>query len=208
MNNMQLRRYTDLPALLYMLRNKKLTLLDPVSWDDRNDAYYIEVYKDKKNLSTTLALCFSEKTETCHHWSVFTSRENGICIVFDRDELTTSLSNKTSLIYGPVKYKTLNRMRNKSIDLEDLPFLKRYAFKDESEYRVIYTNKRRAVKTKDISIPLSCINKISVNPWAPKQFFHVIRDIIKEIDGCSNIRVGKSSLINNKEWMRLGREIV
>jgi hypothetical protein len=208
MNDAQLRRYTDLPALLYLLINKKLTLLDPTSWDDKNDAYYIEVYRDKEKLATALALCFSEKNETYHHWSVFTSRENGICIVFDRDKLTASLSKRAGIIHGPVKYKTLSRMRKKSSDLKDLPFLKRYAFKDESEYRVIYTSKQRVVKTKNISIPLSCIKKISVNPWAPKQFFNVIRDIIREIDGCSSIPIVKSLLINNKEWMQLAHKTV
>ena len=162
----------------------------------------------KKNLSTTLALCFTEKNETYHHWSVFTSRENGICIVFDRDELTASLNKKADIVCGPVEYKTLNKMRNKEIDLENLPFLKRYAFKDESEYRIIYTNKKIDKKIKDVPIPLSCIKKISVNPWAPKQFFYVIRDIIRGIEGCSNIRIGQSSLINNNEWKRLGGSIV
>lgn len=30
-----LRRYTDLTALIYLLQKRKLTLLDPSSWDDR-----------------------------------------------------------------------------------------------------------------------------------------------------------------------------
>jgi len=40
-----LRRYTDLPELLYMLRNKKITLLNPANWDDRNDSHYLHLYK-------------------------------------------------------------------------------------------------------------------------------------------------------------------
>ena len=206
MNVPQLRRYTDLPALLYLLRNKRLTFLDPTLWDDKNDACYIEVYRNKEKLPAVLALCFTEKNETYHHWSVFTSRENGICIVFDRDSLIASLGKEARVIHGPVKYKTLNGMRNRRPRLEDLPFLKRHAFQDESEYRFIYRCKQNNVKTKDISIPLSCISKISVNPWAPSQFFSVIRDVVKEIQGCSSIRIGKSSLINNKEWMRLCQE--
>jgi hypothetical protein len=41
-----LRRYTDLTALIYLLRKRKLTLLDPSSWDDSNDSYYLTLYKE------------------------------------------------------------------------------------------------------------------------------------------------------------------
>lgn len=59
-----LRRYTDLPALIYLLSERKLTLLDPKSWDDQNDAYYLELYREKKRLSSVLALCFTQASET------------------------------------------------------------------------------------------------------------------------------------------------
>ena len=65
-----LRRYTDLPALLYLLRTRSITLLDPSSWDDKNDSYYLEKYKEKKSLQTVLALCLSTAEETYHHWRV------------------------------------------------------------------------------------------------------------------------------------------
>lgn len=64
-------RYTQLPALFYMLSAKKLTLLDPNPWDDKNDSYFLEQYKSKRDLKTVLPLCFSMAPETYHHWSVF-----------------------------------------------------------------------------------------------------------------------------------------
>ena len=45
-----LRRYTQLPGLFYMLSEKKVTLLDPSSWDDKNDSYFLELYKAKRKL--------------------------------------------------------------------------------------------------------------------------------------------------------------
>ena len=44
-----LRRYTDLTALIYLLRNGKITLLDPETWDDSNDSHYLAVYKKRRN---------------------------------------------------------------------------------------------------------------------------------------------------------------
>jgi hypothetical protein len=37
-----LNRYTSLPILLDALNHKRMTLLSPESWEDRNDSYYIE----------------------------------------------------------------------------------------------------------------------------------------------------------------------
>src|SRR6185437_17104819 len=86
-----LRRYTQLPALLYMLSEKKLTLLDPNSWDDKNDSYFLEQYKLKRKLKTVLALCFSMAQETYHHWSVFADGSAGVCIQFKRYGLLNAI---------------------------------------------------------------------------------------------------------------------
>jgi hypothetical protein len=52
MSSDYLRRYTDLTALIYLLRRRKLTLLDPSSWDDRNDSYYLTLCREKRKLKS------------------------------------------------------------------------------------------------------------------------------------------------------------
>lgn len=206
LNNGMLRRYTDLPSLLCMLTRKKITLFDPATWDDRNDSYYLNLYTEKKKLGNTLALCLTQKNETYHHWSVFTSRENGVCVVFDRDKIVSFLDTQKGVMHGPVKYMMLSKMRKEKVSIEDLPFLKRYAFTDESEYRLIYPSSR-AIKLKHIRLPINAIRKISVSPWAPEAFFEVIKETIRNISSCEKIKVGKSSLVDNKEWRRIGDKI-
>jgi len=201
-----LRRYTNLPGLLCMLTKKKITLLDPNSWDDRNDAYYLKLYTEKKGLSNTLALCLTKKNETYHHWSVFTSKENGVCIVFDREKFELFLNYQSGVQHKSVEYVQLKKMRNGNISVDELPFLKRSAFRDESEYRLIYPSKKVA-KFKDISLPIDAIKKISVNPWAPDVFFEAIKSTIRGINGCEKVKVSKSSLIDNKEWCGIGDRI-
>lgn len=67
MSSRSYKRYTDLPSLIQILMNRELTLLDPSSWDDKNDSYFISTYKEKKQLQSVLALCFTKKSETYHH---------------------------------------------------------------------------------------------------------------------------------------------
>ena len=50
-----LRRYCDLAALVYLLNARKITLLNPESWDDSNDSYYLSLYKKRKGLKSVLA---------------------------------------------------------------------------------------------------------------------------------------------------------
>ena len=42
-----LNRYTALPILLDVLHNRHITLLSPETWEDRNDAYYLQRYQLK-----------------------------------------------------------------------------------------------------------------------------------------------------------------
>jgi hypothetical protein len=92
-----LRRYTDLTALIYLLRNSKLTLLDPNSWDDSNDSYYLTLYREKRKLKSVLALCFTETDERYHYWRVFASGASGVCIRFNRSGLAAAVQDQLGL---------------------------------------------------------------------------------------------------------------
>ena len=147
-----LRRYTDLPGLIYLLNEQKITLLDPESWDDRNDSHYLTLYREKKGFGSVLALCFSEASETYHHWRVFAGGSSGVCISFKLKELLKAVNKQAGLRTGSVTYLTLMNMSRRKPAVEELPFLKRYPFVDEQEFRIIYESTARIQKL-DIAIP-------------------------------------------------------
>src|SRR6187455_3028495 len=90
----RLNRYTSLPVLLDLLSERRITLLSPESWEDRNDAYYLERYKDVRARKSVLAVCFSMRQETFHHWRIFSSGSAGVCIEFDRERLLSQIPAK------------------------------------------------------------------------------------------------------------------
>lgn len=104
LTNNYLRRYTDLPALIHMLQTSNITFLDPSSWDDKNDAYFMSLYKEKKRLATLLAICCSQETETYHHWRVFSNGPSGVCVSFHRERLVDALEANKPVRSGEVRY--------------------------------------------------------------------------------------------------------
>ena len=200
-----LRRYSDLPALFHLLSNKSITLLDPTSWDDKNDTFYLSQYKNKKNLKTLHALCFSYRPETYHHWHVFSTGPAGVCILFDRVALLSAINGKEGISHKEVEYKTFEENENSNISVDCLPFLKRAGFKPEGEHRVIFESKEsKRLNFTTIPIDISCIKNIRLSPWLHPSLVDPTINSICAIEGCAKLKVWPSTLISNEEWKELG----
>ena len=202
-----LRRYTNLPSLFDILQNKRITLLNPTTWDDTNDSYFIEKYRIKSELKSILALCFTEKAETYHHWKVFSNGTSGVCISFDKDLLLKQLKSIEGIRYKSVEYKRINQLENSKIKLEDMPFIKRLPYEDEKEFRIIYESKTEKLNYKYFDIEINCIDKITLNPWIPTTLLITLRKVIKEIINSNNIKVHKTTLISNEQWKKAADKI-
>src|SRR5215470_7914619 len=182
-----LRRYTDIPALVYMLTEKRITLLDPDTWDDKNDSYFLRLYRETNQLQSVLALCFTQHSETYHHWRVFASGASGICITFRREQLLQALRKQPGVRMGRVKYLKLPETRGSKPAIRDLPFLKRYPFEQENEFRVIFGS-RQKLTSLDIPIPLASIDRITLSPWLHPVFKEHVKNMLWKIEGCEDLK--------------------
>lgn len=195
------RRYTNLAATVHLLRNKCITLLNPVTWDDKNDAYYMAEYKRYTKAKTVLALCFAEQHERYHHWRVFSHGSDGVCIEFDKDDLLTTFANDLKIRTGSVKYRLIRQLSaRKKIPVESLPFLKRSPYKDEHEYRVVYIDAMKNAETKDYRIRIGWIRRVTLSPWMSKSLANSVKDTLRSIRGCSELKVVRSTLVENETW--------
>ena len=197
-----LRRYTDIPALLHLLTAQQITLLDPKTWDDKNDSYFMSVYKDKKKLKTVLALCFSQSPETYHHWRVFSNGPAGVCVVFDRQALLRDLHKVGGVVTQAVDYLLLTQAKRRKFLVKDLPFLKRSGYKPENEFRAVYESPGKELAALPIPIQLSSIRSISLSPWMHSSLSDTTASAIRAINGCAKLRVSRSTLISNEQWKR------
>jgi hypothetical protein len=192
-------RYTDLSTLFYLLGECKLTLLNPNRWDDKNDSYCLRQFRKANGYKTVLALCFVQSPERYHLWKVFGSGTSGVLIKFKRKALLEAVDEVPGLRHGEVKYLTLKKLEG-SFKPDRLPFLKRYGFWGEEEYRLVYGSKKDLPKF-DIDIPPACIESVKLNPWLDADLFEHVKNAIRKVDSCwMNLEVAHSSLIDNDRW--------
>jgi hypothetical protein len=199
-----LRRYTDLPFLFDYLRTKELALLSPKSWDDKNDSFFVEQYAKARGFQSTYALCLAEAAETYHHWKVFTSGSSGVCIEFKKDELIAHALKVPGLRAESVTYKTIKALRESKPKPDQLPFLKRYAFGDEAEFRLFVARKEEFSAPIRFAVPANVVSRVVLSPWIPKSVSDQVKATIKEINGCKTLKVFRSTLIENEGWKQLG----
>jgi len=196
------KRYTQLPFALDILESSKLTLLNPASWDDRNDAAFLDSYRAGIGAKSIYALCLTMASAAYHHWKIYAESDSGVCIHLAEAPLRSWASRNDIEMFG-VCYFSLAKARSATVQKVDLPRLKRHVFEDESELRMIYKSADPQDFTRSFKFPLEAIVEIELNPWLPESVFESIRSIISRIDGCKNIPVTQSHMLTNVEWRNL-----
>jgi hypothetical protein len=201
--NSILRRYTELPFVIDFLQTKKLNLLNPANWEDRNDSHFIKQYAATRSLCATYALCLADSQETYHHWRAFSHGSGGACIQFDREKFLAHVRAIPGLMAAPVRYKTIKQLRDAPPTCSELPFLKRWAFSHESEFRLFVESATESPDVYPISVPLSTVDRIILSPWLPIAVADSVKATLKSIEGCSDVRMYRSTLVENEDWKGL-----
>ena len=197
----ELRRYTDIMSVIDMLVHKRVVLVSPRHWDDQNDAEFFKVYAQRKEIWGALALCLANSAETYHHWKIFAGSNAGACIVFNKLKFEKFIRTVRGIRYGKVRYHTNSAfMSMRPVATDSIPFYKRAAFSAEKEFRLIYDCDVYEQTTQDVAIDLEIVERIVLNPWAPRSVCLSVRSALRQIEGCDKISVLQSALINNGTW--------
>jgi hypothetical protein len=200
MSEPSLRRYTSLVAAIQILRQRRITLLNPALWDDRNDIYTMRKYQDAVQARSILALCFAQQFETYHHWRVFSQGMDGVCLEFDRERLLAAFANNPHIRSGSVEYYELRKLGKAPPTIEELPFSKRFPYQDEKEFRIVYVDNENILSFKEFDIDLAAITRINLSPWMPEPLSDSVKATIRSIPGCDGIRLNRSTLVENEQW--------
>lgn len=202
-----LRRYTSLSVLIDMVQRQSISFMNPAFWDDRNDAFSLERFRQVEAHGSVLALCLTGAEETYHHWKVFSPGLEGVCIWFDRTALIESLEDgPDELLHGDVTYHTIADLKSMSPSSDRIPFLKRIQFADEREYRFLMTEEESHLDRCEQRLDLSLVKRVTLSPWMPVSIADSIKAMIAGLPNHS-IKVYRSTLVENRDWKSVFREM-
>lgn len=202
-----IRRYTNASSLIHMLQRRRITLLDPMKWDDRNDAHFIEQYRAAVGARSVLALCFAQSAETYHHWRIYSHGMEGVCVDFDKAKVTAAAKRRCAAMAGDVRYHFIKDLDPSAIALDELPFIKRKPYEDEREYRLLHVSRDEQVERRDVPIRLDCIDKVTLSPWLPYDLGQSFKKTLRAIPGCAKLKIVRSTLVENKSWKSIAGEV-
>ena len=209
----EFRKYTTIAGLLPIIRDREITLLDPLRWEDRNDAEAMGVYKTRNGRKTLLASCFAQGPETYGHWKAFSSTPEGAAISFDRNIFLESIKElneipeSNELRMEKVEYKSIDKLPAQ-IDVREIPFLKRYPYRGEEEFRIIYESNGDEGKYKNLCFACGSIREIRLSPWLHEKLVEPLKEVIqKSVPKDENIRIFRSTLLENHKWLEKIRAI-
>jgi hypothetical protein len=193
-------RYTTVPVLLDILSRRQLVLLDPATWEDKNDSAVLAEYKRRRRLRALFALCGSQGDETIHHWKAFADGISGCCVEFDLEQLVSVLRELPGVRYGPVKYRRLRDLTDSSVSVAKMPFTKRWPYRCEEEYRIIWESRKPATKF-EIEFDLRMIRRITISQHMPDRVYESIRETLRGAFKNPDQKINRSTIYENKIWI-------
>jgi hypothetical protein len=197
----KLNRFTTLPALLDLLRRRKIVLRDPSTWEDKNDVKIILDYKRRKKIPKLFAVCFCIGDETVHHWKTYADGISGCCIEFDKNRLLTCFSGIHQVRWGEVIYKTIDEVEKKPKELDCIPFIKSLPYRFENEFRILWEGKTRG-EIINLDIDLNSINKITLSQKMPNDLYTSMEKLLRAKINDPSTKINRSTLYENSRWIK------
>ena len=146
-------------------------------------------------------------SETYHHWRVFADGSSGVCVAFHKQQLIDIVCQQRGVTTGEVEYVRINDLDHYFRTVLALPFLKRAPFEPENEFRFVYGSKREELDSLDVEMNLSAIDRIYLSPWMPESIANSVKDALQTAAGSANVKVTRSTLIQNDRWAEYGRRV-
>lgn len=91
------------------------------------------------------------------------------------------------------------------IPTDQLPFVKGIHYEDDVEFRVIYFDEQQARNFVEMPIDHSAIGRIVLSPWVPQTLANPVRESIQSIEGCENLEVVQSTVIESENWKKVAK---
>ena len=196
-NSNKIYRYIPVYRLLEILSLNKLTFMKTNMWEDPFEGYLYDYcvnefsqWEKFSNLKTTVfCLCFSSDSEKDQIWRSYTPNRDGVRMKMNLAALESSLGD--DYIVGKVHYRANNNIKKLLREYKDdtepseeklikLFFLKRKAFKNDKEVRLITTDSLITGDVKSIDVDAKgMIREVMFDPRMDDGLYASYRSLLK-----------------------------
>lgn len=124
---------------------------------------------------------------------------------FDSQKLINHINKIKGIQHRQVAYKRLNDITESSIYIDDIPFTKRWPYRCEEEFRIIWSG-RTSKDSFEVPIDLKLITKVTISQRMPRPVYDTIREYLRETFSNPDQRINRSTLYENKVWINKFRK--
>lgn len=194
-----LNRFTTLPYAIDFLKNEKLVLLNPENWEDKNEKVTLQAYKKLKDKKSIYCLCLADSTDNIHHWNSFANSEFGCFLKFNMKKIQKFVE-ENGLLMDNMEYIKISNLSKLNINMEKLPFYKRYPFRPEEEVRILKLDDQEQKAVFEVPCNVNIVESITLSDKIPQEIATFLKEKIKKINPNFKGDVYQSTLNKNDNW--------
>lgn len=202
-----LKRYTTVSRLQEILEDGKLIFSDPSYWDDENDKSILKYFQMVANVPKLFILCFSSGHETIHFWKTYACGKKGCCINFE-PEYILGLFEEFRLRHGYVQYEEIKNLRDAGITSSNLPFFKRYPYRIEEEYRVLFESDLAENQVHLRVDPTKCLKKVVLGPGVPDSEIAAVKKQWRKLASKDGNTPHRTTVLKSGKWFSTIRRLI
>ncbi|MCX7010752.1 MAG: hypothetical protein NTY53_26505 [Kiritimatiellaeota bacterium] len=206
--NKYIYRFIPIHRLWHILSSRQLYFLRNTKWDDPFEGFLVKRYCDimGKKFSALNAdkyfMCCTRRREKDHFWRNYTPNRDGVVLSLHRENLIHSDSR---IVCRDIKYPRIENLKAIVTEIDsgnyaatkipDLFFMKRYAFEDEVEVRLMIQDKKALQDVVSVDIdPSRVIHEIMFDSRMDHVTYREHSEFIKTRFG--HFRMSHSTLYN------------
>ena len=205
--NKSIYRFMHFEYLLDLIKNRRLPLINPSEWEDKNDIFASKLScKDDEIIGIC---CFTlSNSNSIYRWSKMAPNNLCVRVEFDVDKIKAKLTPDMKM--KEVQYKSAEELKNFSIkEIKDYAFVKSKPFKQEKEIRIVVyqtiTDENKNVKIVDYlrELPSDVIKSIRLSPFLNQEMHGLVKEILQmylAANNWQNIKISQSGILNKEKW--------
>ena len=203
--NKSIYRFMRFEYLLDLIKNRRLPLINPSEWEDKNDIFASKL--SCRDNEVVGICCFTlSKSNSIYRWSKMAPNNLCVRVEFDINKIKARLSQK--MVMKKVRYKSIDNLKPNVIKtIKDCAFVKSKPFEQEKEIRIVTYQSLVDENIKIVDylreLPSDVIKGIRFSPFLSHELFLLVKELLRKYLTANNwkgVNISQSRILNKEKW--------